>query len=104
MQCLSSVFSSRGLTLSTFAILGKMLYLKLLFVAIDNSVLKDSAAILIKSGGILSGPIAFFGFNFWRHWLTSSLFTGEKIVLSLVFSFAVIVFLIFKMLGWFETF
>ena len=78
-----------------------MLYLKLLFNAIDKGVLKGSAAILIKGGGILSWPIAFLEFNFWRHCLTSSLFTGEKIVLSLLFSFAVIVLLIFKILRWF---
>ena len=101
IQYLSSVFLSRGLTQATFALLGKMLYLKLLFIAIDKGVLKGSAAILIKAGGILSWPIAFLGFNFWRHCLTSSLFTGEKIVLSSLFSFATIILLIFKMLEWF---
>ena len=54
IQCLSSVFLSRGLTQATFAFLGKMLYLKLLFIAIDKGVLKASAVILIKVGGILS--------------------------------------------------
>ena len=54
MQYFTSVFLSRGLTQATFALLGKMLYLKLLFIAIDNGVLKGSAAILIKAGGILS--------------------------------------------------
>ena len=54
IQCLSSVFLSRGLTQATFALLGKMLYLKLLPIAIDNGVLKGSTAILIKAGGILS--------------------------------------------------
>ena len=54
MQCLSSVFSSRGLTQATFALQEKMLYLKLLFIAINNGVLKGSAAILIKAWGILS--------------------------------------------------
>ena len=44
----------RGLTQATFALLGKMLYLKLLFIAIDKGVLKGSGAILIKAGGILS--------------------------------------------------
>ena len=48
MQCLSSVFLSRGSTQATFALLGKMLYLKLLFIAIDRGVLKGSAAILIS--------------------------------------------------------
>ena len=54
IQYLSSVFLSRGLTQATFALLGKMLYLKLLFIVIDKGVLKGSAAILIKAGGILS--------------------------------------------------
>ena len=101
IYCFSFVFLSRGLTQATFALLGKMLYLKLLFNAIDKGVLKVSAAILIKAGEILSWTIAFPGFNFWRHCLTLSLFTCEKTVLSLLFSFAVIVILIFKMLGWF---
>ena len=48
------MFLSRGLTQATFALLRKMLYLKLLFIAIDNCVLKGSAAILIKAGGVLS--------------------------------------------------
>ena len=43
IQCLSSVFLSRGLTQATFALLGKMLYLNLLFIAIDSGVLKGSA-------------------------------------------------------------
>ena len=50
--CLSFVFLSRGLTQTTFALPGNMLYLKLLFIAIDKGVLKVSAAILIKAGGI----------------------------------------------------
>ena len=54
IRCLSSVFLSRGLTQVIFVLLGKMLYLKLLFIAIDNGVLKGSAAILIKAGGIFS--------------------------------------------------
>ena len=54
IQCLSFVFLSTGLTQATFALLGKMLYLKLLFIAIDKGVLKGSAAILIKAGEILS--------------------------------------------------
>ena len=54
MQCLSSVFLSRGLTQATFVLQEKMLYLKLLFIAINNGVLKGSAAILIKAWGILS--------------------------------------------------
>ena len=41
-------------TQTTFALLEKMLYLKLLFIAIDNSVLKGPAHILIKDGGILA--------------------------------------------------
>ena len=101
IHCLSSVFLSRGLTQATFKLLGKMLYLKLLFIAIDNGLLKGSAAILLKVGEILSWLIAFLGFNFWRHCLTLSLITGKKIVFSLLFSFTVIVLLIFKMLGWF---
>ena len=47
---MSSVVLSRSLTQATFALLGEMLYLKLLFIAID----KGSANILIKAGGILS--------------------------------------------------
>ena len=104
IQCLSPVFLFRGLTQAGFVLLGKMLYLKLLFIAIDNCVFKRSAAMLIKTGGILSWAIAFLGVNFWLHssYLTSSLYTGGKIALSLVFSFAVIVLLIIlKMLGWF---
>ena len=54
MQCLFSVFLSRGLTQATFALQEKMLYLKLLFIAINNGVLKGLAAILIKAWGILS--------------------------------------------------
>ena len=42
MRFLSSVFLSRGLTQATFALLGKMLYLKLLFIAIDNGVLRGT--------------------------------------------------------------
>ena len=99
MQCLSSVFLSRGLTQAALALLPKMLHLKLLFIAIDNGVLKGSTAILIKGGGILSWKIAFLELIFLRYYLTLSLYTGEKIVLSLVFCFAVIVLLIFKMLG-----
>ena len=81
MKCLSSVFLSRDFAQATFALLGKMLCLKLLFIAIDNGVLKGSAAILITAGGILSWPIAFRGFKFWRHYLISSLLTGKNIVL-----------------------
>ena len=40
LQCLSSVFLSRGLTQATFVLLGKMLHLKLLLFAIDSGVLK----------------------------------------------------------------
>ena len=47
IQCLSSVFLSRDLTKATFPLLGKMLYFKLLFIAIDKGVLKGSAAITI---------------------------------------------------------
>ena len=54
IQYLSSVFLSRGLTQATFALLGKMLYLKLLFDAISKGELQGSAAILIKARGILS--------------------------------------------------
>ena len=36
------------LLLATFALLGKMLYLKLLFIAVDKGVLKGSEAIFIK--------------------------------------------------------
>ena len=97
MQCLVSVFLPRGLTQATFTLLGKMLHLKLLFIAIDNGVLKGWAAIMIKAGGISSWPLAFLGFNFCRHCLTSIIYTGEQIVLSLVFSFAVIILLISKM-------
>ena len=78
---MSSTFLSRGLTKATFALLGKRLHLKLLFIAIDNGILKGSAAILTKA-------------NFWRQCLGSSLFTGQKIVLLLLFSFVVIVLLI----------
>ena len=70
----------------------------LLFIAIGNAVLRDSEAILIKAGWILSGAIVFLGFDFWRLRLTLSLFTDKKIALSLAFSFAVVVFLIFKIL------
>ena len=52
IQALFSVFLSRGLTQATCALLGKMLYLKLSFITIDNGALKGSAAILIKAGGI----------------------------------------------------
>ena len=99
---MSSVFLSRGLTEATFALLGKRLNLKLLFIAIDNDILKGSAAILIKAKGISCSPIAFLGFNFWQHCLGSSLFTGQKIVLLLLFSFAVIVLLILKITGRFS--
>ena len=73
IKCLSSVVLSRGFTQATFQLLGKMLYLKKLFIAFDNGVLKDSAPIFIKAGRISSGPIAFLGFNFWRDCLTLSL-------------------------------
>ena len=79
IQCLSSVFLCRGLTQATFALLGKMLYLNLLFIAIDSGVLKDSASVFLAS-----------------LCLTLWLFTGEKAVLWVVFSFDVIVFLILK--------
>ena len=46
---MSSTFLSRGLTKATFALLGKRLHLKLLFIAIDNGILKGSAAILTKA-------------------------------------------------------
>ena len=80
------VVLSRVLTQAAFALLRKMLYLKLLFIDVDNGVLKGSVAILIKAGGIWSWPIAFL---------------GENIVLSLVFYFTVIVLLLIKVLGWF---
>ena len=54
LQCLSSAFLSSGLTQAIFALLGEMFYLKLLFIAIDNGVLKGSAAILIKAGGTVN--------------------------------------------------
>ena len=54
IQSWSSVFLSRGFTQATFALLGKILCLKLLFLAIDTGILKGSAAILIKAGEILS--------------------------------------------------
>ena len=54
IQCLSFVFLSRGLTQATFLLKGVILYLKLLFITIYKGVLKGSAAILIKAGGILS--------------------------------------------------
>ena len=63
IECLFSVFLSRGLTQATLALSGKMLCLKLLLTAIESGVLKGSAAILIKAGGILSSPIAFLGFS-----------------------------------------
>ena len=46
---MSSAFLSRGLKKATFALLGKRLHLKLLFIAIDNGILKGSAAVLIKA-------------------------------------------------------
>ena len=78
-----------------------MLCLKLLLIAIESGVLKGSAAILIKAGGILSSPIAFLGFSCWSSFRTSSLLTGENIVLLLMFPLAVILLFIFNMLGWF---
>ena len=81
---------------TSYLCITRKMYLKLLFITINNGVLKDSAVILINVGGILAWAIVFPGFNFWRHCLTLSLFTGDKIVLSLVFSFAGIVLLIFK--------
>ena len=42
IQYLSSVFLSRGLTQATFALLGKMLYLKLLFDAISKGELQGA--------------------------------------------------------------
>ena len=77
-----------------------MLCLKLLLIAIESGVLKGSAAILIKAGGILSSPIAFLGFSCWSSFRTSSLLTGENIVL-LLFPLVVILLFIFNMLGWF---
>ena len=51
IQYLSSVFLSRGLTQATFALLGKMLYLKLLFIAIDKGVLKGQQPFRLKLEG-----------------------------------------------------
>ena len=76
IECLFSVFLSRGLTQATLALSGKIFYLKLLFIAIESGVLKDSAVILIKARGILSSPIAFLGFSCWSIFRTSSLITG----------------------------
>ena len=75
-----------------------MLCLKLLLIAIESGVLKGSAAILIKAGG---SPIAFLGFSCWSSFRTSSLLTGENIVLLLIFPLVVILIFIFNMLGWF---
>ena len=55
---LHMVYLSGGFTQATFVLLEKM-YLKLLFIAISNCVLKVSAAILIKAGGILAQVIVF---------------------------------------------
>ena len=54
------------MTQATLALLGKILCLKLLFIAIKSGALKGSAVILIKAGVILSLLIAFFGFSCWR--------------------------------------
>lgn len=48
IEWLPSVFLSRGLTQATFGLLGKILYLKLLFVATDNDVLTGSATFWLK--------------------------------------------------------
>ena len=55
---LHMVYLSGVFTQATFVLLGKV-YLKLLFIAINNCVLKVSAAILIKAGGILAQVIVF---------------------------------------------
>ena len=85
---LFSVFLSRGLTQATLALLSKIFYLKLLFIAIESGALKASSAILIKAGGILSSAIAFLPFSYRSRSRTSSLITGENIVLSLIFTFS----------------
>ena len=51
---------------ATLALLGKILCLKLLFIAIKSGTLKGPAVTLIKAGGILALLIAFFGFSCWR--------------------------------------
>ena len=70
-----------------------MLCLKLLLIAIESGVLKASAAILIKAGGILSSPVAFLGFSCLSSFRTSSLLTGENMVLLLMFPLVVILLL-----------
>ena len=77
IECLFSVFLSRGLAQATLALSGKMLYLNLLFIAIKSGVPKGSSAILIKAEGILSSPIAFLGFSRWNSFRTSLQLTGE---------------------------
>ena len=101
IECLFSVFLSRGLTEATLALSAKIFCLKLLFIPIESGVLKGSAAILIKADGILSSPIAFLGFSCWSMFQTSSLLTGENIMLLLMFPLVLILLFIFNMLGWF---
>ena len=101
IECLLSVFLPRGLTQATWASLGKILCLKLLFIAIESGVLKGSAVTLIKAEGILSSPIAFLGLSSWGCFWTSSLLTGKNIGLSLMFPLVVMLLFIFNILGWF---
>ena len=75
-----SVILSRGSSKATLAFLGKILYLKPLFIAMVSQPLKSSAPRFIRAGGILSLLTAFRGLRCWRHFLTSSLFTGEVIL------------------------
>ena len=101
IECLFSVFLSRGLTQTTLALSGKILCLKLLLIAIESGVLKGSAVILMKAVGILSSSIAVLGFSCWSSFRISSLLTGGNIVSLLMFPLVVILFFIFNMLGWF---
>ena len=67
--------------------------MKLLFIAIDNAVLKGSAAILIKAGGILSGTLLETLLN-----LITAYRQKDRVIISIFFS--VIILLIFKILEW----
>ena len=89
IECLFSVFLSRGLTQATLALSGKILCLKLLLIAIESGVLKGSAVILMKAVGILSSSIAVLGFSCWSSFRTSSLLTGGNIVSLLMFPLVV---------------
>ena len=58
---------STGLTQATLALLGKILCLKLLFIAIESGAFKDSAATFIKAGEITDrvriGVLLHLGFS-----------------------------------------